>query len=51
MITGIIVFIIILAVIGALLGGDSFGEAIRGGCGCLITIIIILVVMSIMFLS
>lgn len=40
MLTTIIIIILILVIIGALLGGNSFGESLRGGCGCLIALII-----------
>ncbi len=47
----IIIFVIIIAVLGALIGGDSFGEAIREGCGCISAIIIILIILGIYILT
>ena len=38
-------FVIIL-ILGALAGGDGFGDTIRSGCGCLVLIIIALVVLA-----
>ncbi len=38
-------FIIIL-ILGALAGGDSFGESVRRGCGCLIWIMIALFILA-----
>ena len=37
---GWLVLLIIIVILGALLGGDSFGETIRGGCGCLVLLVI-----------
>lgn len=31
----LLTLLIIVVIIGALLGADSFGETIRTGCGCL----------------
>ncbi len=36
--------LVVIIVIGALLGGNSLGETIRGGCGCLMWGIVALVV-------
>lgn len=38
----IVTIFIIVCILGALLGANSFGEAVREGCGCLISIIIVL---------
>ena len=48
--TGIIIFVIILVIIGALLGRNTLGESIRGGCGCVIAIVIIVIVLVIAFI-
>ncbi|NOT37857.1 MAG: hypothetical protein HOP11_10810 [Saprospiraceae bacterium] len=45
MITFIIVFICI-AIIGALFGGESFGNSIRTGCGVIFWIMAILVIVG-----
>lgn len=37
----LLTLLIIVVIIGALLGADSFGETIRTGCGCLGMIIAI----------
>ena len=37
---GWLVILIIIVIVGALLGGESFGEMIRGGCGCLVLVVI-----------
>ena len=41
----IIIIIVILAIIGVLLGKNTFGESVRGGCGCVTAIIFILIVL------
>jgi hypothetical protein len=35
----LIILVLVLIVVGALLGGNSFGECLRIGCGCLIVAI------------
>ncbi len=43
----IVLFILLLAGIGALFGGgQSFGDSVRKGCGCFIAIILVLLVLS-----
>jgi len=32
--------LVVIIIIGALLGGDSLGETIRGGCGCILFLIV-----------
>ena len=41
-----IALLIIIVIIGALLGGNSFGETIRKGCGFLLVIILILLAIA-----
>lgn len=36
----VVILVLVLIVLGALLGGDSFGECLRIGCGCLIMALI-----------
>lgn len=36
--------LVVIIVIGALLGGNSLGETIRGGCGCVMFAIVAMVV-------
>jgi hypothetical protein len=36
--------LVVVIIIGALLGGDSLGETIRGGCGCILFLIVAAVV-------
>lgn len=42
-------FLVVVIIIGALLGGDSLGETIRGGCGCMMWSILILVIVAVYF--
>lgn len=44
MILEIVTFLLFLALIGALLGGNSFGESTRKGCGCFVVFLIIFAV-------
>lgn len=49
MLTKIALLILVLAGIGALfLGGDSFGDSVRKGCGCrgVLILLILLLVLS-----
>lgn len=39
--TWIIIIFIVIIILGVLFGGESFGDTIRKGCGCLVSIIII----------
>jgi len=41
----LLILLLILIVVGALLGGDSFGECLRIGCGCLIMAILAVAVL------
>lgn len=43
--TSIIIIIVILAIIGVLLGKNTFGESVRSGCGCVTAIILIIIVL------
>ncbi len=36
-----VAILIILLIIGALIGGNTFGEMVRGGCGCIVIIMLI----------
>lgn len=40
----LLTLLIIVVIIGALLGADSFGETIRTGCGCLGILLLIAVI-------
>ena len=40
----LVVLLIVIIILGALAGGNSFGETVRKGCGFLVVIIAILVV-------
>ena len=37
-----VALLVVIIIIGALLGGNSFGETIRTGCGCLAVIVVVL---------
>lgn len=39
----------LVVILGALAGGESFGETVRLGCGCL-TLILIFILVLVMFL-
>lgn len=41
---GWVIFIVVIIVIGALLGGNSLGETIREGCGFIIGVVILLII-------
>lgn len=45
----LLTLLIVVVVIGALLGADSFGETIRTGCGCL-GILLLLAAIGLAFL-
>lgn len=48
----IIVFIIIVIVIlGVIAGGESFGDTLRKGCGCVVTIIVIGLIIFLIFFA
>jgi hypothetical protein len=36
----------IVVILGALVGGNSLGETIRGGCGCFLVIIVVFAVIA-----
>lgn len=42
-----VVIILVLAVIGALVGGDGFFDSVSTGCGCVIAIILFIVLVAI----
>ena len=44
-----IVLLIVIVVLGALAGGDSFGETVRKGCGCLVVIVIVFIAFAVFF--
>lgn len=37
----LLALLVIVVILGALAGGNSFGETIRTGCGCLLVIVLI----------
>jgi hypothetical protein len=41
---GWLVLLVVIIILGALAGGNSLGETIRGGCGCLVLLVIAAVV-------
>ena len=43
-----VVLLVIIIILGALAGGNSFGDTIRTGCGCLMAIIVVLFVLVLM---
>ena len=45
---GWVVLLVVIIILGALAGGNSFGETIRTGCGCLVAIIVVLFVLALM---
>lgn len=42
-----IILFVVIVILGALAGGNSFGETIRNGCGCLVLIVLGLLVLAI----
>ena len=40
-----VVLLVIIVILGALAGGDTFGETIRNGIGCLVVIFIALLLL------
>lgn len=42
-----VVLLIIIILLGALAGGDSLGETIRKGIGCLVVIFLVILVLAI----
>lgn len=43
----LVILFIVVVIIGALLGGNSFGGTIRSGCGCISVVLIIIVLLAI----
>lgn len=41
-----IALLVIIIILGALAGGNTLGETIRSGCGCLVSIIVVIVVVA-----
>jgi len=44
-----LVLLAIVIILGALAGADSFGETVRTGCGCLVTIFFFFFVLALFF--
>ena len=44
-----VVLFIIIVILGALAGGNSFGQTVRKGCGCLVAIMIVILVLGVLF--
>ncbi|MFU8862000.1 MAG: hypothetical protein ACNA8K_16440 [Cyclonatronaceae bacterium] len=47
----LLALLILIIITGALLGGNSLGETVRKGCGCLIAIVVITIVIAMLILS
>ncbi|MEI6269081.1 MAG: hypothetical protein WCP01_09400 [Methylococcaceae bacterium] len=47
----IIIIFIIVVVLGALSGATSFGETIKEGCGCIVSIVTLVVIAGIFLAS
>ena len=43
-----VVLLVVVIILGALAGGNTFGETIRAGCGCLVLIIFVLFLLALM---
>jgi hypothetical protein len=41
-----IALLVVIVILGALAGGNSFGETVRVGCGCLLAIILGLLIIA-----
>lgn len=41
--------LVLLLILGAICGGESFGDTLGKGCGCFVVIIIALVILAVMF--
>ena len=41
-----IALLVIIIILGALAGGNTLGETIRSGCGCLVLIIVVVAVIN-----
>jgi hypothetical protein len=42
----IVALLIVIIILGALAGGNSFGGTVRKGCGCLAAIVVVLLVLA-----
>ena len=42
-----VILFVIIVILGALAGGDTFGETIRSGIGCLVWIVIAIIAIAI----
>lgn len=51
MLIGLAVAMILIACAGALVGGQSFGDSLRKGCGCSIWVLIAIFLFILLFLS
>ena len=51
MITGLIILFIVIAILGAIFGGESFGDTLRKGCSSVIILIILLIMALVYFLN
>lgn len=48
----LLTLLVVVVIIGALLGADSFGETIRTGCGCLGLLLVLAAIgLGIMFMG
>jgi hypothetical protein len=47
----VIILFIIVVVLGALSGATSFGETIKEGCGCVFSILLLIVITGIYLIS
>jgi hypothetical protein len=43
-----VALLVIVVILGALAGGNSFGGTIRKGCGCLVWITVVLLVLALL---
>jgi hypothetical protein len=41
-----ITLLVIIIILGALAGGNTLGETIRSGCGCLVMIIVVILAIT-----
>ena len=39
----LVVLFIVIAILGAIAGGKTFGETLNKGCGCLLSIIVLII--------
>lgn len=46
-----VVLFIIIVILGALAGGNSFGGTVRKGCGCLVAIFVVMFVIAVLVAS